>query len=76
MYVRRFVASVGVGLDMSEMHSSLGPSFCRPFSVQSTGCSMNSHTRVRTYNKDDDNQKFKLVKMGDKFLIKSKACDG
>ena len=45
-------------------------------SVQGSGCSIDGLTKVYAYNKNDNNQKFKLVKMGDKFLIESKACDG
>ena len=37
---------------------------------------MDSVTKVRTYNKDDDKQMFKLVKAGDKFFIESKTCAG
>lgn len=61
-------------------------------SVEGTGCVMNSRsldlsqfppvysatkvTTLQDYNPEDDRQKFKLLKSGNKFIIQSKACAG
>ena len=84
-YKKRNLAVAAIEDDDIENYESVYISFVNPasglaLSVEGTDCTVHtSQTRgkvlkVRTHNKDDDKQKFRLVKFGDGYLIRSKKC--